>query len=351
MPTIFDYFSAKAIAAFIANNPSNNIPYLGATLFPSKKKLGLDLSWIKGSRGLAVSLQPSAFDTKATLRDRIGFSKVETEMPFFREAMRLGEKDRQELLKLQENANDAYIMPLIQQLYDDRAALVAGADVIPERQIMQLLSSGEIRIHSDETRLDYFYDYKFSSDHMETITDNAQKWSDPTAPIASHIAEWQDKVEEDTGVRPKRGLCTRKTWGYIMKNQGFLKDMNPVGWQNTIVTDAMMKQYLLDKFGLTVVVYNKKYALLDGSTHQFYPDDYFTLFPEGTLGSTWYGTTPEEADLMAGASSAEVAIVNTGVAITSIVEPHPVNVQTIVSEIVLPSFETMDTIFIAKVAG
>src|SRR5690606_14539558 len=210
MPTIFDYFSARAIAAFIANNPSNNIPYLGATLFPAKKKLGLDLSWIKGSRGLAVSLQPSAFDTKATLRDRIGFSKVETEMPFFREAMRLGDKDRQELLKLQENANDAYIMPLIQQLYDDRAALVAGADVIPERQIMQLLSSGEIRIHSDETRQDYFYDYKFNSNHMETITDNAQKWSDPTAPIATHIAEWQDTVEEDTGVRPKRGLCTRK---------------------------------------------------------------------------------------------------------------------------------------------
>jgi len=351
MSTIFDYFSAKAIAAFIANNPSNSIPYLGATLFPSKKKLGLDLSWIKGARGLPVSLQPSAFDTKATLRDRIGFAKIETEMPFFRESMRLGEKDRQELLKLQENANDSYILPLIQQLYDDRATLVTGADVVPERQIMQLLYSGEIRISSNETRQNYYYDYKFNADHMETITDNTQKWSNPDAPIAEHLQQWQDKIETDTGVRPTRGLCTRKTWGYVMKNKGFLKDMNPVGWENVIVTDEMMKKYLKDKFGLTIVVYNKMYALLDGSTHQFYPDDYFTLFPEGTLGSTWYGTTPEEADLMAGSTVAEVAIVNTGVAITSIVEPHPVNVQTIVSEIVLPSFETMDTIFIAKVAG
>jgi hypothetical protein len=351
MPTIFDYFSAKAIAAYIAQYPSNSIPYLGATLFPARKKLGLDLAWIKGSRGLPISLQPSAFDAKATLRDRIGFSKIETEMPFFRESMRLGEKDRQELLKLQENANDQYIMPLIRQLYDDRAALVTGADVVPEREIMQLMSSGEIRISSDETRQDYRYDYKFDANHMETITDNAQKWSNPAAPIAVHIAAWQDQIETDTGTRPKRGLCTRKTWGYIMKNEGFLKDMNPVGWQNVIVTDAMMKQYLLDKFDLTIVVYNKMYALLDGSTHQFYPDDYFTLFPEGTLGNTWYGTTPEEADLMAGATSAEVSIVNTGVAITSIVEPHPVNVNLIVSEIVLPSFETMETIFIAKVAG
>ncbi|MFC6545173.1 major capsid protein [Cohnella cellulosilytica] len=170
-------------------------------------------------------------------------------------------------------------------------------------------------------------------------------------PIAEHIPEWQDQVETDTGVRPRRAICTRKTWGYIMKNEGFLKDMNPVGWQNVIVTNEMMRKYLLDKFDLTVAVYNKKYALLDGSTHMFYPDDYFTLIPDGNLGTTWYGTTPEEADLMAGAKTAEVQIVNTGVAITTIREPHPVNVETVVSEIVLPSFETIDTIFIAKVAG
>ncbi|GKU79865.1 major capsid protein [Paenibacillus sp. L3-i20] len=351
MPTIFDYVSANAIATFMANNPSNSVPYLGSTLFPARKKLGLDLSWIKGSRGLPVSLQPSAFDTKATLRDRIGFSKVETEMPFFREAMRIGEKDRQDLLRLQDNTNDQYIMPLLSQIFNDVGALVLGAEVIPERQIMQLLSSGRIRITSAETRQDHDYNYGMSADHMETIADPAQKWSNPLADIAGHITGWQDKIESDTGVRPKRGLCTRKTWGYIMKNEGFLKDMNPVGWQNVIVTDATMRQYLLTKFGLSIAVYNKKYALLDGSTHQFYPDDYFTLFPEGNLGSTWYGTTPEEADLLSGATSAEVQIVSTGVAITTIKEAHPVNVQAIVSEIVLPSFEQIDTIFIAKVAS
>ncbi len=66
MPTIFDSITARALAAYITTNPSNDIPYLGATLFPAKKKLGLDLSWIKGARGVPVSLQPSAFDAKAT---------------------------------------------------------------------------------------------------------------------------------------------------------------------------------------------------------------------------------------------------------------------------------------------
>jgi hypothetical protein len=348
MPTIFDYVTAPAIASYVTNNPSNNIPYLGATLFPARKKLGLDLSWIKGSRGVPVSLQPSAFDAKATLRDRIGFSKVETEMPFFREAMRLGEKDRQELLRLQDNSNEQYVMPLVTQIFDDRAALVASAQVIPERMIMQLLSTGLIRITAN--RQDYDYNYGFAGSHKETLTGSA-RWSDKlnSTPIPD-IQRWKRIINGDTGATLARAICTEKTWNYLMEHPQIRLDMNPLGGQNVIMTDAMLRAYLASKLGITVAVYNKIYALQDGSTHQFFPDDFFTLIPDGNLGSTWYGTTPEEADLMAGATAAEVSIVNTGVAITTIKEPHPVNVETIVSEIVLPSFETMDTIFIAKVA-
>lgn len=349
MPSIFDYVTAPAIASYVTNNPSNNIPYLGATLFPARKKLGLDLSWIKGARGVPVSLQPSAFDAKATLRDRIGFKKVETEMPFFREAMRLGEKDRQELLRLQDNSNDQYIMPLLTQIFDDRAQLVAGAQVIPERMIMQLLSSGLIRITSDDTRQDYDYNYGFSGSHKEILTGSAA-WSDPNSVPVEDIQRWKRIINQDTGATLARAICTEKTWGYLMQHPAIRLDMNPIGGQNIIMTDAMLRTYLQNKLGITVAVYNKIYALQDGSTHQFFPDDFFTLIPDGNLGTTWYGTTPEEADLMAGATSAEVSIVNTGVAITTIKEPHPVNVETIVSEIVLPSFETMDTVFIAKVA-
>lgn len=348
MATIFDLVNAVNIATYYIANPSNTIPYLGATLFPSKKQLGLDLSWIKGSRGLPVSLQPSAFDTKATLRDRIGFQKIETEMPFFRESMRIGEKDRQELNKLAASQNEALIMPVINKIYDDVATLVNGAQVVPERMIMQLLSSGKIRITAN--RQDYDYDYQMPADHKETLTASDDKWSNPDADIVGDIKTWQDKVEDDTGVKPTKAICTMKTWNYILRNKPIRLDMNPLGGQNIIMTDAMMKQYLQTKLGISIAVYSKKYALQDGSTHLFYPDDYFTLIPDGTLGRTYYGTTPEESDLMAGVSVTQVSIVNTGVAITTIKEPHPVNIETVVSEIVLPSFETIDTIFIAKVA-
>lgn len=349
MSTIFDLVNARNIATYYEETASNRIPYLGETLFPARKQLGLDLSWIKGFNGLPVQLKPSAFDTKATLRDRIGVSKVETEMPFFREGMRIGEKERQEILRLMDSSNRETLMPILNRIYDDVTNLVNGARVIPERMIMQLLSTGKIEI--EDNRQVYNYDYQMPSEHTETLTGNAQ-WSDPDSTPVQDIMEWQDTVEENTGVRPTRAICTRKTWNYLMQNNSIRLDMNPVGGQNVILTDSMLQQYFAAKLGLQVAVYNKKFVTeVGGAAQLFFPDDVFTLIPDGTLGNTYYGTTPEEADLMSGGTDAEVQIVDTGVAITSIKEPHPVNVYTIVSEIVLPSFETIDNIFIAKVAG
>jgi len=350
MPSIFDLVNAKEIATYWTQKVENRIPYLGETLFPAQKQLGLDISWFKGSQGLPVMLKPSAFDTKATLRDRIGISKIETEMPFFREAMRIGEKERQELNKASAAANAQFLMPVLNRIYDDASTLIDGALVVPERMRMQLLSTGKIAVSAtiDGNRVAYDYDYKFPATHKKTL--NTKKWSDTENALpVQDIQEWQDKIEEDFGTRPNRAICTRKTWNYLLQNKSIRLDMDPIGGTNRIMTDSMLQQYLETKLGLRVAVYNKKFSL-DGVPTLFFPDDHFTLIPDGNLGNTYYGTTPEESDLMSGATEAQVQIVNTGVAVTSIKEPHPVNVMTIVSEIVLPSFEAIDGVFIAKVA-
>lgn len=347
MPTIFDLINPVEIGTYYVNNGSNKIPYLGATLFPSKKQLGLNLSWIKGSNGLPIALMPAAFDTKAVVRDRIGVSKIETEMPFFKESMKIREKERQELNKAMMAANNDYILPVLQKIYDDASNLVNGAEVDCERMRMQLLSTGKIGIFANG--VDYDYDYKFNSAHMETLLTTA-KWSDfiNSDPVED-IRRWQDAIEDDTGNRPTNAVCTRKTWNYLMHNQKIKLDVNIQNGQNIIFTDAMLKAYFQTKLSLAVAVYNKKYALQDGSKNLFYPDNAFTLFPDGDLGNTYYGTTPEESDLMTGNTDAQVQIVNTGVAITTTKETDPVNVNTKVSMIAMPSFETIDSIFIANV--
>ena len=56
-----EIFNSKAIAINYTEAASNKIPYLGTGFFPPQKKAGLDLKWIKGHRGLPVSLMPSTF--------------------------------------------------------------------------------------------------------------------------------------------------------------------------------------------------------------------------------------------------------------------------------------------------
>lgn len=54
---IRDAYNAKAIALVHTEVASNKIAYLGSGLFPAKKKMGLDLKWIKTSNGLPVTLK------------------------------------------------------------------------------------------------------------------------------------------------------------------------------------------------------------------------------------------------------------------------------------------------------
>jgi len=98
-----------------------------------------------------------------------------------------------------------------------------------------------------------------------------------------------------------------------------------------------------------IAIYDKQYKDESGTTAKFVPDNYVAFVPEGTLGKTWFGTTPEEADLLAGVNH-DVAIIDTGVAVLRTVQEHPVLLNTFVSQIALPSYERMPGVGLMKVA-
>lgn len=349
--SIFDLVSADYIGTFYTDAVSNRMPMLGETLFPAVKQSGLDISWIKGHNGLPVSLAPAAFDAKAPLRDRVGVSKVETEMPFFREAMRIGEKERQELLKAASGMNRAYVQPIINHIYDDAANLIDGANVVAERLRMQLLSSGEAHIVGSDG-VGYDYDFGMPAEHKKTLT-GAAKWDSPQADVFDTLRKAKKKITSDTGATITRAICNSTVWEYLLKNEQIKNDIvTRLGVANgLIIDDNYLKQWFSAKLGLTVTVYDKMFkATQAGASENYFPDDTFTLIPDGTLGRTYHGTTPEEADLMGGASAAQVRIVGAGIAVTTYKEPHPVNSVVVVSDIVLPSFEAIDNIFILTVA-
>ena len=351
-----EIFTPAAVAANWTEVASNQIPYLGATLFPARKKAGLDLSWLKGSRGLPVSLMPSAFDAKATFRDRIGFDKLETEMPFFREGFKIKERDRQEMLRVQETT-DPYAEEVLARIFDDARNLIDGANVVPERMIMQLLfpDSGNCGIAIKANGVDYTYNYdpdgSWKTSNYTALTSTAL-WTAPTTadPFAA-FKTVKDAIRAKTGDELTVAIMNTYTFNLMtatdaMKNRYLSTSGISLGY----LTDAEAKAVVQGTSGLQVAVYDKQYKDESGVAHSFVPDGYVCLIPSGNLGNTWYGTTPEEADLQ-GSGSAEVSIVNTGVAISRQIQNHPVNINTFASEIVLPSFERMDSVGVLKVVG
>lgn len=350
-----DVFNSQAIALNYTEVASNSIAYLGTGFFPAKKKAGLDLKWIKGHKGLPVSLMPSAFDAKSTFRDRIGIQIAETQMAFFRESMLVKEADEQEIMRV-ENSNDPYAQTVLENIFDDARALVDGANVVPERMIMQLLSpkSGNMGINIAANGANYTYNYdpdgSWRNEHYLQIVSDADKWSaSATCDPLKDLENALDAQEAVSGTRPKIALMSKTTFGYIKNSEkvrsGILAQ-NPTA--NVNYTSKKVKAFVEEELDITIITYTKKYKNESGAEANFYPDDIVMLMPDGAVGSTYYGTTPEERTL-ASKAGADVSIVNTGVAVAVTITDDPVNTKTTVSEIVLPSFERMNDCYAVEV--
>lgn len=351
---IRDVYNAKAIALVNTEAASNKIAYLGAGLFPARKKMGLDLKWIKTSKGLPVSLMPSNFDAVSTLRSREGFKMTETEMAFFRESMLIKEADEQEIMRIQDSA-DPYAGDVLSRIFDDANTLVDGANVVPERMIMQLLApsdgSPKISIQADGVTYAYNYDPNstYKTNNFAELTTDTDKWSDTTnSDPMDDVSTAMDAVEALTGERPAMMIVSRQTMNYLKQNakiKSAILAQNATA--NVFMNDRRVDEIFNNELGIRVVVYTKQYKNEAGTAQKFYPDGFATLVPAGALGSTWYGTTPEERTLM-GNATADVSIVNTGVAVAVTVSNDPVQTKTTVSEIVLPSYERMDSTYVIK---
>ena len=354
---LFDgLFSPAAIGANWTENVSNRIPYLGEGLFPARKQAGLDLKWIKGSKGIPISLMASAFDAKATFRDRIGVEKIETEMPFFREGFKIKERDRQDILRAQ-SANDPYVNAAIARVFDDANELIEGALVVGERERMQLLFpvNGNVGITIQANGMDYTYNYdpdgSWKTSNFFELTDPQDKWTDTThSDPFGDIQDAKDAIAAKTGSDLRIMIMNKSTFKYLRQNTNIKnRFLTKSGAAFGYLTDNEIIAILKDTNDLDgIVLYDKQFRNESKVASKFVPDGYVALIPSGALGETCYGTTPEEADLM-GKSVASVQIVETGIAVTQIVDPHPVNLNTFASEIVLPSYERMDEVAVLKV--
>ena len=339
--TIFDLVQAQEITAYWEELVQDEAPYPCEELFPDDKKRGLKLSWLKGSRGLPVVLKTSAFDVHAIPRPRIGFEKLSAEMPYFKESMYIDEELRQELNMVLETGNQAYIDAVMNRIFDDEMQLFRAARASRERMRMMALTTGVVSMANNGQA--FTYDYQVPANHKVTVSTS---WSTvATADPIEDMRKAKELIADETGAVLTRAMCDGVTWRNIRNNVNIQKKIYVLSNGVGSISDDRLRQYILDEVGITVVVNDKRYMDENENTLKFMPSNTFVMFPDGALGKTWFGTTPAESDLMT-SNVANVSITDTGVAVTTVQKADPVNVETIVSQICLPSFPEADKIYI-----
>ena len=341
--TIFDLMQSQELTAYWETLTQDEAPYVGEELFPDDKKRGISLKWIKGSKGLPIVLKTSAYDVHAIPRPRIGFDKLTADMPYFKESAYIDEELRQELNLVLETGNQAYIDSVMNKIFDDETRLLRGASASRERMRIMALATGLISMSANGQA--FSFDYGVTHKSTTTVS-----WSDHTnADPINDIRLAKQEIADETGAVLSRAMCDGITWRHILNNEKIKKIIFVLSSGVGALSDKQLKDYIMQELELTVVVNDKRYKDESENSLKFMPTDTFVMFPDGPLGKTWFGTTPAESDLMSG-SVANVSITDTGVAVTTVQKADPVQVETIVSMICLPSFESANEVYILDTA-
>lgn len=339
MASIYDLVTAQNVTSYWKELNQNEQPYLGETLFPIQKQLGTELKWIKGASNQPVGIRPSSFDAKAIRRDREGIEEFSTKMPFFKESVYIDEDLRQQLNNFIDTNKPEIVDRILSRIFNDEARLIDATGITLERMRMEALTTGTITLSGNGQS--YVYDYEVPVSQKITVT---KSWDDPTADIIGDINSYKDLMKAK-GVTITRAVCNSSVLKNMAKNTAMKNAIYVFAGGTVNITSEVARRYLESETGISIYAYDNVYVDESRVAHKYVPDNTIVFMPDGILGYTNLGTTPEESDLINNLN-AEVSIVNEGVAVTTSQMVDPVNVDTKVSMIALPSFEEADKIVI-----
>lgn len=351
---LFDAITSRAIAAYF-NEVYKPVNTIARSLFPIQHKIGIKLAWIKGTKGVTPSLAPSAFDAKATLRSRDGITVTETKMPYFKEGIRLSETDRQELLFLGDSVNSPLRDRVVGEFFDDAATLLVAANYVPERMVFQLLfpEDGIPAIRFADNGVTYAYTYgdqAWKDGHYVALAGTSLWTASATCDPLKDITTLKNKLRTTYGAVTRYLVMNSNTFALAaasnaIKNLFVLANGNT---PNMALLPSQVTDLIERATGCRVIVDDDVYVDENGVTQLYVPDGYIAFTPDGALGTMFRATTPAEADLI-GRADVDVSIVDSGVAISTKVEFDPVEKIVIASQIVLPSYERIDSVGLMKV--
>ena len=285
-----------------------------------------------------------SFDAKSIRRDMEGIKEYSTKMPFFKESVYIDEDMRQQLNNFIDANKPAIVDRILSRIFDRNAKLIDATKITLERMRMEALTTGTITLSSNGQS--YTYDYGVPAAHKKTV---GTSWSDASADIIGDIQSYKDMMKAE-GVTITRAICNSSVANNFKKNTAMKNAIYVFAGGTVDITTEVARRYIASETGVTIVVNDNVYVDEQGQAHKYVPNDTIVFMPDGILGYTNLGTTPEESDLMNNLN-ANVSIVNEGVAVTTSQMVDPVNVDTKVSMIALPSFEEADKVVIVDTAA
>ena len=352
-----DIYKSNYVAGYITEAASNKDSFLGEGFFPNDRTVGLSIDWLRQTLGVNVMLNVSNLDAQPKIRTREGFKTENTEMAFFRESMHVRERDML-MLAMAESQNNPYVRQAMAHAFDDVSKLVDAADIAIESMRMQLLATdaGTPKISLgtvDNTIYTYNYDPDgtWKTGHYVSLNGTSAWDKSDTATPLDDINNAK-KALRKFGFTPAYALMTSNTFDYLMKSSQIKAALvNVMGTAVTYVNEAIVKDVFRQNTGLAPLIYDKVYKDYTGTEKQFFPDDTVTILGSGKVGTTWFGTTPEERTLI-GSNAADVTVLERGVAIAVKTEAGPpVKILTTVSQMAIPSYEGMDGVYVLNVNG
>lgn len=345
MDSIFDLVTASNVVGYWIEQNVNKQPLLGETLFPYTREIGVRLDWIKGANNQPVGLRLSAYDAKAIRRDREGIESYTTKMPFFKESMYIDEEMRQQLNTLLQTNNSGLVNALVARIFKDQIKLIEAAKITLERMRMEVLTNGTITLASNGQA--YSYDFGVP-DAQKTTAKKA--WSDASADAVAEINEIVSTMRAK-GVEITRAVCNSSVIEDLKKNTAIKNQIYVLaGGAISSISSAKVIEFLKQETGVTFYAYDNVYVNEEGNAVKYVADDTVVFLPEGTLGETHMGVTPEESDLQA-LGTANVSVIENGIAVATYGTEDPVNVEMKVSMVGMPSFERADEVYILDTAA
>lgn len=344
-----DYINSKNIALYIKELPVEQT--LDKALFPNKKVSGTKLEMAKGAKKKPIALRMSTFDANTKMRALSADLNVKsTEIPFFKEGMGIDETTRRDLQNAVGANNENFVNALLGEVFENYSNLVDGANIIAKKMRSSVIQNGLLNFTSKDG--DIVVDYGVPANHREVLI-NIDKWTNPDADIIGDIKAWQKAIVKDQYAKPKTLLLTENTFdSTFLVNKAITNHIKNSNLNTSLIlSQANYIQFVKEVLQLTVVfLEDATYIPYEGAEPvPYYADGKVTLMSGTTLGNTVYGTTPEEFDKQSGSSKLDTYMVDTGIAVTTMVKEDPVTVDTKVSVMPIVSFDRADEVFFATV--